>query len=93
MLSTDTHFPLKITHKGDDCEEIDSIFYITKDDWTYTNFSNPIIGIEGEKMLVEVDAKMYTIVLKGCDSGINIEYLFKPNKGSWVLFQIDDYSN
>lgn len=84
-------FPLKITYKGYDDEDTDTVDHIGKNDWIYTNFTSPII--DGQKVEVEVDKKAYAVILKGYDSGINIEYYFKPDKSSWVLFKVDDYSN
>ena len=82
-------FPLKITYEG--YEETDSILHISKSDWIYTNFNDSII--EGQKIMLKVDTMTHTIILKGYDSGIYMKYLFKEDKSSWILFQIDDYSN
>lgn len=84
-------FPLKITYEGYDYEETDSILHISKSDWIYTNFNDSII--EGQKIMLKVDTMTHTIILKGYDSGIYMKYLFKKDKSSWILFQIDDYSN
>ena len=84
-------FPLKITYEGYDYEETDSILHISKSDWIYTNFNDSII--EGQKIMLKVDTMTHTVLLKGYDSGIYMKYLFKKDKSSWILFQIDDYSN
>ena len=84
-------FPLKITYEGYDYEETDSILHISKSDWIYTNFNDSII--EGQKIMLKVDTMTYAVILKGYDSGIYMKYLFKKDKSSWILFQIDDYSN
>ncbi len=84
-------FPLKITYEGYDYEETDSILHISKSDWIYTNFNDSII--EGQKIMLKVDTMMHAVILKGYDSGIYMKYLFKKDKSSWILFQIDDYSN
>ena len=84
-------FPLKITYEGYDYEETDSILHISKSDWIYTNFNDSII--EGQKIMLKVDTMTHTVLLKGYDSGIYMKYLFKKHKSSWILFQIDDYSN
>lgn len=84
-------FPLKITYEGYDYEETDSILHISKSDWIYTNFNDSII--EGQKIMLKVDTMTHAVILKGYDSGIYMKYLFKKDKSSWILFQIDDYSN
>ena len=84
-------FPLKITYEGYDYEETDSILHISKSDWIYTNFNDSII--EGQKIMLKVDTMTHTVLLKGYESGIYMKYLFKKDKSSWILFQIDDYSN
>ena len=84
-------FPLKITYEGYDYEETDSILHISKSDWIYTNFNDSII--EGQKIMLKVDTMTHAVILKGYDSGIYMIYLFKKDKSSWILFQIDDYSN
>ena len=77
---------------SDSCfQETDSIVHISKSDWIYTNFNDSII--EGQKIMLKVDTMTHTIILKGYDSGIYMKYLFKKDKSSWILFQIDDYSN
>ena len=43
--------------------------------------------------MLKVDTMTHTVILKGYDSGIYMRYLFKTDKRSWILFQIDDYSN
>ena len=84
-------FPLKITYEGYDYEETDSILHISKSDWIYTNFNDSII--EGQKIMIKFDRMTHAVILKGYDSGIYMKYLFKKDKSSWILFQIDDYSN
>ena len=84
-------FPLKIIYKGYDYEETDSILHISKSDWIYTKFNDSII--DGQKIMLKVDTMAHTVILKGYDSGIYMRYLFKTDKRSWILFQIDDYSN
>ena len=83
--------PLKIIYEGYDYEETDSILHISKSDWIYTKFNDSII--DGQKIMLKVDTMTHTVILKGYDSGIHMKYLFKTDKRSWILFQIDDYSN
>lgn len=84
-------FPLKVIFNGYDYEENDTVFHLSASDWQFINFSDSIIG--EEKVLVEIDAKRYMIILKGYDTGVHIEYFFKKDKSTWLLYQITDSSN
>lgn len=84
-------FPVKITYHEDCEEDSNTEVYLTEHEWNYDSFQDTLIN--GECLKYQIDTVNFFVTRMGCDSGVNIEYVFKKKDNSWFLVSIDDYSN
>lgn len=80
-------FPLKVKS---DTEDGQSIKFIKKNEWRYTNFTHikNIQIAKNSKTKNEID-----LILSIIDTGVQVEYHFKIKNDQWWLYEITDRSD
>jgi hypothetical protein len=89
-----TKFPFRVLWISDDGE---TTHETQREDWTHSTFyyddSYATRPVDAYKQEVKLYADSAKVEQRGVDNGIYVDYLFKRDKGKWILFTGRDYSN
>ena len=85
-------FPFKFSniYMGDDDKEKTTVSFINEKEWLYNNICDTEMG--GEEVNVKINEKNNAVEVRGKESGLNIDFLFKKVDDQWLLYEIADYS-
>ncbi|WP_455096016.1 DUF4348 domain-containing protein [Prevotella koreensis] len=82
-------YPLKVSNVSREDDET-NVSFINEKEWLYNNICDTEMG--GEEVNVKINKKNNAVEVRGKESGLNIDFLFKKVDDQWLLYEIADYS-
>ena len=82
-------YPLKVSNVSREDDET-NVSFINEKEWLYNNICDTEMG--GEEVNVKINEKNNAVEVRGKESGLNIDFLFKKVDDQWLLYEIADYS-